>query len=83
MTTSVPGPLAVIAHYNLLERLEPAGPGELFRARDTKKGRTVAVRVLPKDFTEPGITYETRMPSWRTSCISDSLNALSPDFDAQ
>src|SRR5258705_11093473 len=53
MTTSVPGPLAVIAHYNLLERLEPAGPGELFRARDKKKGRTVAVRVLPKDFTEP------------------------------
>src|SRR5438093_251713 len=53
MTTPVPGPIAVIAHYNLLERLEPAGPGELFRARDTKQGRTVAVRVLPKDFTEP------------------------------
>lgn len=52
MTTSVPGPIAVIAHYNLLERLEPAGPGELFRARDTKKGRTVAVRVLPKEFVE-------------------------------
>ena len=53
MSTPVPGPIAVIAHYNLLERLEPAGPGDLFRARDTKKGRTVAVRVLPKDFTEP------------------------------
>jgi serine/threonine protein kinase len=52
MTTSVPGPIAVIAHYNLLERLEPAGPGELFRARDTKKGRTVAVRVLPEDFVD-------------------------------
>ena len=51
MTTPVPGPIAVIAHYNLLERLEPAGPGELFRARDTRKGRTDVVRVLPKDFT--------------------------------
>lgn len=50
MTTSVPGPIGVIEHYNLLERLEPAGPGELFRARDTRKGRTVAVRVLPADF---------------------------------
>jgi len=50
MTTSVPGPIAVIDHYNLLERLDPAGPGELFRARDTKKGRTVAVRLLPADF---------------------------------
>jgi serine/threonine protein kinase len=40
----------VVAHYNLLERLEPAGPGELFRARDTRLGRTVAVRILPADF---------------------------------
>jgi len=52
MTTRVPAPIAVIAHYNLLERLEPAGPGELFRARDTKKGRTVAVRVLPEAFVD-------------------------------
>lgn len=52
MTTSVPGPIAVIEHYNLLERLEPAGPGELFRARDTKKGRTVAIRILPADFVD-------------------------------
>src|SRR5512138_2123927 len=52
MTTSVPGPIAVVDHYNLLERLEPAGPGELFRARDTKKGRTVAVRLLPADFVD-------------------------------
>jgi len=54
MTTSVPGPIAIIDHYNLLERLEPAGPGELFRARDTRKGRTVAVRLLPKGFVEFG-----------------------------
>ena len=52
MTTSVPGPIAVIAHYNLLERLDPAGPGELYRARDTKKGRTVVVRVLPQDYVD-------------------------------
>jgi eukaryotic-like serine/threonine-protein kinase len=50
--TSVPGPIAVIAHYNLLERLDPAGPGELFRARDTRKGRTVVIRVLPNEFVE-------------------------------
>jgi eukaryotic-like serine/threonine-protein kinase len=53
MTTRVPAPIAVIAHYNLLERLDPAGPGELFRARDTKKGRTVAIRVLPGGFVDP------------------------------
>jgi eukaryotic-like serine/threonine-protein kinase len=51
VTTSAPAPLGVIAHYNLLERLEPSGPGDLYRARDTKLGRTVAVRLLPADFT--------------------------------
>ena len=50
MTSMVPAPLGVVAHFNLLERLEPSGPGELFRARDTRLGRTVAVRILPADF---------------------------------
>ena len=50
MTSTAPAPIGVIAHYNLLERLEPAGPGELFRARDTRHGRTVALRLLPLDF---------------------------------
>ena len=38
--------IGVVAHYNLLERLEAAGPGELYRARDTRHGRTVNVRIL-------------------------------------
>ena len=50
MSDAVPGPLAVVAHFNLLERLEPSGPGDLFRARDTKFGRTVVVRILPEGF---------------------------------
>lgn len=45
-----PAPIGVVAHYNLLERLEPAGPGDLFRARDTRAGRTVAIRLLPAEF---------------------------------
>jgi serine/threonine protein kinase len=51
MTAPAPAPLGVIAHYNLLERLEPSGPGDLYRARDTRLGRTVAVRLLPADYT--------------------------------
>ena len=50
--TGSPAPLGVVAHYNLLEPLEPSGPGDLYRARDTKAGRTVAVRLLPADFTD-------------------------------
>jgi len=51
MSDASPLPVGTVAHYTLLERLDPAGPGELFRARDTRLGRTVAVRLLPSDFT--------------------------------
>lgn len=50
MSAAVPSPIGAISHYNLLERLEPSGPGELFRARDTRAGRTVTVRVLPAGY---------------------------------
>jgi serine/threonine protein kinase len=35
-----------IAHFNLLERIGAGGLGEVFRARDTKVGRTVALKIV-------------------------------------
>lgn len=52
MTQGPLAPIGVIAHYNLLERIDSAGLGELYRARDTRRGRTVGVRLLPADFTD-------------------------------
>jgi serine/threonine protein kinase len=37
-----------IAHYNLLDRVGVGGLGEVYRARDTKVGRTVALKILPE-----------------------------------
>jgi eukaryotic-like serine/threonine-protein kinase len=36
-----------IAHYNLLEPLGHGSLGEVYRARDTRVGRTVAIKILP------------------------------------
>ena len=38
----------VVGHFEMLERLGAGGFGEVYRARDTKLDRTVAVKVLPK-----------------------------------
>jgi len=41
--------LEAIAHYKILGPLGTGGLGDVYRARDTRVGRTVAVKVVPAD----------------------------------
>lgn len=46
------GPGARIGVYQIQFRLGAGGMGEVYRARDTKLGRDVAIKILPNDFAD-------------------------------
>jgi serine/threonine protein kinase len=43
-------PGAQLGHYRVMAAIGAGGMGEVYRARDTKLDRDVAIKVLPEEF---------------------------------
>ena len=41
-----------LAHYEILDLIGKGRMGEVYRARDSKLGRDVAIKVLPDEFSQ-------------------------------
>lgn len=63
-----------IAHYNLLERIGEGSLGEVYRARDTKVGRTVALKVLPEALVQDEAAREVLMSDARATATLSHPN---------
>src|SRR5215510_7054112 len=60
-----------LAHYQILEKIGVGGMGEVYRARDTKLGREVAIKILAPELAHDA---ERVARLAREACLLASLN---------
>src|SRR5689334_20655387 len=60
-----------LSHYEILEPLGAGGMGEVFRARDTRLNREVAIKVLP---TDRPLSQNARLRFQREAMTASALN---------
>src|SRR5262245_13388543 len=63
-----------LGHYDILDRLGTGGMGEVYRARDTTLGRTVAIKMLPEALVDDPERRERLLREARASAALSHPN---------
>src|SRR4051812_2017629 len=66
--------LEAVAHYKVLGPLGKGGLGDVYRARDTRVGRTVALKVLPEAFISDAGRLSALLDAARTASSASHPN---------
>lgn len=66
--------LETLGHYKILDRLGAGGSGEIYRARDTKLGRTVTIKILPPDVARNAATRHQILADARAATVLSHPN---------
>ena len=61
--------LESLGHYKILDRIGAGGIGEIYRARDTRLGRTVAIEILSPDVSRHPARRERFLQDARASAV--------------
>lgn len=71
----------MLGHYEILAPLGAGGMAEVYRARDTKLEREVAIKVLPDDLAGFALRNKTPRRTARTQAGREQVVALLKDME--
>jgi serine/threonine protein kinase len=69
-------PNSTLAHYSIISKIGAGGMGEVYRARDTRLGREVAIKILPANFANDADRMKTFEQEARATSALNHPNIL-------